>query len=196
MAFARIRYLNDLSFTSTRVIHTVTLPLDNACFMPRGTGHKWIKARPISTTMRYYHNVPALSLPDNMTEIYGNETGRFTPERARDINGPVLIYGSSVPIDIVDDAKTMFSLNDAYECSGQNDLHVESYDCSGAVNLSSSMQTNVPKPFCSTGKATHLNMPGGQWARDNKYIAEDMQNSHYSSIKLQPVDDKCNQEDE
>lgn len=54
-----------------------------------------------------------------------------------------------------------------------------SYDCQSAVNLNSSMQTNVPHPFSSRGKATHFNMPGGQWESKNKFISEDMQKSHY-----------------
>lgn len=59
------------------------------------------------------------------------------------------------------------------------DPRVASYDCQSAVNLNSSMQTNVPKPFCSRGKATHFNMPGGQWESNNKFISEDMRKAHY-----------------
>lgn len=59
------------------------------------------------------------------------------------------------------------------------DPRVGSYDCQSAVNLNSSMQSNVPQPFSSKGKATHFNMPGGQWECKNKFISEDMQKSHY-----------------
>lgn len=41
------------------------------------------------------------------------------------------------------------------------------------------MQTNVPEPYQSGTKSTHLNMPGGQWESGQKFIAEDMRSSHY-----------------
>lgn len=62
------------------------------------------------------------------------------------------------------------------------DPRVPSFDCVSAVNLNSSMQTNVPFPFSSKGKSTHLNMPGGQWESKNKFISEDLQKLHYINI--------------
>lgn len=45
------------------------------------------------------------------------------------------------------------------------------------------MQTNVPKPYGITGKApAHLNMPGGQWAQDEKYISGDLHTFHHSNL--------------
>lgn len=45
------------------------------------------------------------------------------------------------------------------------------------------MQTNVPKPYEISGKApVHLNMPGGQWAQDEKYISGDLHTFHHSNI--------------
>lgn len=38
------------------------------------------------------------------------------------------------------------------------DPHVDSYDCTGAVSLNSSMQSNVPSPFGGMHKFTHLNV--------------------------------------
>ncbi|OAD52186.1 hypothetical protein WN48_02751 [Eufriesea mexicana] len=135
------------------------------------------------SSLRRYPDAPTLPLPTNVSEIFANETGRFTPERARDIAAPVLLYGKN-------DCRSYFSkqLTKPATCSSSlencSDTHIDSYDCFGAVSLNSTMQSNVPKPFCSNGKSTHLNMPGGQWARDGKYIAEDMQKSHYRSIRL------------
>lgn len=81
--------------------------------------------------------------------------------------------------------RASFDVNNSNWISAvQQDSHVQSYDCFGAVSLNCSMQTNVPKPFNSTGKCTYLSMPGSQWARDGKYIAEDMQKSHF---KFQPL---------
>ncbi|KAG5324895.1 F210B protein, partial [Pseudoatta argentina] len=123
------------------------------------------------TSARYYPDPPTLTLPNNVCDIFANETGRFTPERARDI----ALYTENGDISV-----------STTNCSGfpkiRDDSHVDSYDCFGAVSLNGTMQTNVPKPFSSCGKSMHLNMPGGQWSRDDKYIAEDMQRSHYRKL--------------
>ncbi|XP_008555503.1 uncharacterized protein LOC103576866 isoform X2 [Microplitis demolitor] len=128
--------------------------------------------------VRNYPEAPKIPLPLNVSEIFGNETGRFTPERARDITAPVLslMSGPNGASNRLNSSRTW----GAFRCV---DSHVASYDCFGAVSLNSSMQTMVPKPFCSVGKSTYLNMPGGQWARDGKYIAQDMQKSHYAVLK-------------
>lgn len=67
----------------------------------------------------------------------------------------------------------------------QLDSRVDSYDCFNTVSLNSSMQTNVPKPFCATGRSTYLNMPGGQWGRDGKYLAEIMKKSIFTIAQMQ-----------
>jgi hypothetical protein len=67
----------------------------------------------------------------------------------------------------------------------QLDSHLDSYDCFGAISLSGSMQTNVPKPFLASGRSTYLNMPGGQWARVGKYLAEGMHRSHYAVYRVE-----------
>lgn len=115
--------------------------------------------------VRDYPEAPTLRLPTNVSEIFGNETCRFTQERIRDI------YSSSGVEQFSNSSNSAKMIN--------LDSHVASYDCFGTVSLNSSMQTNVPKPFNSSGKSNYLNMPGGQWAQDGKYIAEDMQKSHY-----------------
>ena len=133
-----------------------------------------------------------MSLPKNVSGIFANETGRFTPERARDITSPVLIYSCGNQQKISSGTAGSGAFFDSnWNRPIHQDSHVDSYDCFGAVSLYSSMQTNVPKPFNSTGKSTYLNMPGGQWARDEKYIAEDMQKSQYT-VKSQLLKDKKN----
>ena len=123
-----------------------------------------------------YPEAPTLPLPNNISEIFANETSRFTPERARDITAPVLLYSSSNHKQFSAGSKgsrASFDINNSnWTSTSPQDSHVESYDCFGAVSLYSSMQTSVPKPFNSTGKSTYLNMPGSQWSRDGKYIAE------------------------
>lgn len=129
------------------------------------------------TSVRRYPNPPQLDLPNNMRDIFGNETARFTPERARDIalyseNGGMAVTTNNTGFPRICD-----------------NGHVDSYDCFGAVSLRGTMQTNVPKPYFSHGthswvlRSTYLNMPGGQWTRDSKYIAEDMQKSHYRNLR-------------
>ncbi|XP_033227084.1 uncharacterized protein LOC117179422 isoform X2 [Belonocnema kinseyi] len=138
-----------------------------------------------------YPEAPPLPLPTNISEIFANETSRFTPERARDITTPVLLYSSSNHKQFAAGSKgsrASFDIdNSNWTSTSPQDSHVESYDCFGAVNLNSSMQTNVPKPFNSTGKCTYLNMPGGQWVRNGTYIADsqllerDNKNGHTSA---------------
>lgn len=111
-----------------------------------------------------YPEAKSLPLPRNVAAIMGVEIGQFSPQRARDITGPVLwATGRNPRIDTVADA-----------C-------LERYDCRGAVNLNASMQSNVPCPFEARGSAMymHLNMPGGQWEQGSKLLAEDMRRNHY-----------------
>lgn len=63
------------------------------------------------------------------------------------------------------------------------DPHVVSYDCTGAVSLNSSMQSNVPSPFGGMHKFTHLNMPGGQWEQSSKWMSHDLNSSHYMNLR-------------
>ncbi|XP_043523015.1 uncharacterized protein LOC122535500 isoform X3 [Frieseomelitta varia] len=136
------------------------------------------------TSVRRYPDPPALPLPANVSEIFANETGRFTPERARDIDAPVLLYGKNDDTSFFSNQLSKPTVACSSNLKNCSDMHVDSYDCFGAVSLNGTMQSNVPEPFCSNGKSMHLNMPGGQWARDEKYIAEDMQKSHYRIVRL------------
>ncbi|KAK9304966.1 hypothetical protein QLX08_003890 [Tetragonisca angustula] len=136
------------------------------------------------TSVRRYPDPPALPLPTNVSDIFANETGRFTPERARDIAAPVLLYGKNDDTSFFPNQLSKPTVACSSNLKNCSDMHVDSYDCFGAVSLNGTMQSNVPKPFCSNGKSMHLNMPGGQWARDGKYIAEDMQKSHYRIVRL------------
>ncbi|XP_052854715.1 protein FAM210B, mitochondrial isoform X2 [Drosophila gunungcola] len=45
------------------------------------------------------------------------------------------------------------------------------------------MQSNVPTPFGGFNKFSHLNMPGGQWSQEYKFISQNIQNSHYSALR-------------
>ncbi|XP_017887132.1 uncharacterized protein LOC108629165 [Ceratina calcarata] len=184
MALHRISNSSELLKALSRVSLTVNASLNEMQCTRHALLYQHRMKNLHVTSVRRYPDPPALPLPTNVSEIFANETGRFTPERARDIAAPVLLYSNN-------DRKSFYKteqLTKPAECTSSlkncNDTHVESYDCFGAVSLNGSMQSTVPKPFCSNGKSMYLNMPGGQWARDGKYIAEDMQKSHYRSIHL------------
>lgn len=118
------------------------------------------------------HEYPAaepLPLPIN---IDPTESTRFSPQRARDITSTAIATNIWNRVDI-----TMDTTND------HTDPHVSSYDCTGAVSLNSSMQSNVPSPFGGMHKFTHLNMPGGQWEQSSKWMSEDLNASHYMHLR-------------
>ena len=46
------------------------------------------------------------------------------------------------------------------------------------------MQTTVPHPFkTDSNNAAPLNMPGGQWAREDKYLSSDLHDHHATKLK-------------
>ncbi|XP_012256050.2 uncharacterized protein LOC105686064 isoform X1 [Athalia rosae] len=173
-------YLNVLQSTLARQNHTAVF-LGEVQKSNEGNQKKSLHA----SASKSYPSAPVIPLPRNMTQIFGNETGRFTPERARDITWPVLVHHTNAPTCSTKTEFQRFSFDDSMVKANRTELHTDSYDCMGAVSLNSSMQSNVPQPFSSDGKSMHLNMPGGQWGRDDKYIADDMQKSHYAKIKPQ-----------
>lgn len=103
------------------------------------------------------------------------ESTRFSPQRARDISSSAIATDMWHRFDITVDA--------THDQINQSDPHVNSYDCRGAVNLNSSMQSNVPSPFGGMHKFTHLNMPGGQWEQGIKWLSHDLNSSHYTTLR-------------
>lgn len=130
------------------------------------------------TAQLKYPQAKNIPLPNNIEAIMSVEIGQFSPQRSRDISGPVIFSKSH---DTFDRHQPTFSKS--------FNQFVESYDCKGVVSLSSSMQSNVPIPFNWKGNVMYLNMPGGQWEQGNKFISEDiMQNSYYHNVnKKKPV---------
>lgn len=119
-----------------------------------------------------YPAAERLPLPHN---IDPTESTRFSPNRARDITSSAIATDIWNRFDVTVDA--------TYDKINQSDLHVNSYDCNGAVNLNSSMQSNVPTPFGGMHKFTHLNMPGGQWEQGSKWLSHDLNSSHYTHLR-------------
>ncbi|XP_076325570.1 uncharacterized protein LOC143233327 isoform X2 [Tachypleus tridentatus] len=60
--------------------------------------------------------------------------------------------------------------------------HLEAYEHSGSVSLNSVMQSTVPQPFASSSSKSpsHINMPGGTWSREQKYLSGQRQSTHHS----------------
>lgn len=122
-----------------------------------------------------YPQAEILPLPVN---IDPSESMRFSPQRARDITSTAIstnIWNQRC-IDITIDSSN-------YDVKSDTDPHVNSYDCTGAVSLNSSMQSNVPSPFGGMHKFTHLNMPGGQWSQSSKWMSHDLHSSHYTNLR-------------
>lgn len=121
------------------------------------------------SAIQHYPQVEPLPLPPN---IDPTEMTRFSPQRARDINATAILshHASSFNrIDITIDTST--------------DRRADSYDCTGAVSLNSSMQSNVPSPFSGGNAFTHLNMPGAQWGQESKFMSNDLNASHYINLR-------------
>lgn len=118
-----------------------------------------------------------LPLPLNVDP---SEATVFSPQRARDITSTVISTNvwNQRTIDI-----TIDSTHDDAKLT--SDPHVGSYDCQNAVSLNSSMQSNVPSPFGGMHKFTHLNMPGGQWSQNNKWMSHGLNASHYINLRLE-----------
>lgn len=122
-----------------------------------------------------YPQAEPLALPLN---IDPTESHRFSPQRARELSSSAIstnIWNQRI-IDITIDSTQ-------YDIKSNADPHVESYDCRGAVNLSSAMQSNVPVPLGGMHKYSHLNMPGGQWSQSNKFLSHDLHSSHYTTLR-------------
>ncbi|CAD5117610.1 unnamed protein product [Dimorphilus gyrociliatus] len=60
--------------------------------------------------------------------------------------------------------------------------YTSAYRSQSNVNLYSTMQSNVPEPFCSSqkGNPTHLNMPGGGSHQREKFMYNKIQSTHPS----------------
>lgn len=122
-----------------------------------------------ATTTLKFPPAMALKLPTNV-DINATEVSRFSPQRERDISGPVI--------------NSCYKKQEAFgkiDITTQADPHTNKYDCRGAVSLNSSMQSNVPSPF--SGNHTHLNMPGSQWGQGHKYLSSNLQSAHYLTLR-------------
>uniref|UniRef100_A0A182NES9 RTR1-type domain-containing protein n=1 Tax=Anopheles dirus TaxID=7168 RepID=A0A182NES9_9DIPT len=142
------------------------------------------------SVQRSYPLAAALPLPPN---IDASETRRFSPLRSRDINATALLTHQSLAPSAAPTGGLIDVTVDMG--AGSVDPHVESYDCTGAVSLNSTMQSNVPSPFGGMHKFTHLNMPGGAWAQESKFLSHELNSSHYTNLRQEVRSDWSSYED-
>lgn len=133
---------------------------------------------------REYPQAAALPLPPN---IDPNESMRFSPLRNRDITGSAIIVHqeSSGGIDVTSEQRC----EPQAEKIELHDAHLESYDRSMPVNLSSIMQSLVPEPFSPPkgddvhGSSSYLSYPGGSWGQQTKYLSHELNANHYTQLR-------------
>ncbi|XP_077292209.1 uncharacterized protein LOC143915432 isoform X2 [Arctopsyche grandis] len=121
------------------------------------------------TAARALPQAAPLQLPENVQDINASEVGCFSPLRSRDISGSFISSQESWGTKNID-------------VTLDSDPHIGPYDCSGAVSLSSSMQSNVPSPF-GGGRQGFLGMPGSQWGQGYKYLSDHLHSSHYLNLR-------------
>ncbi|XP_005187339.1 uncharacterized protein LOC101898381 [Musca domestica] len=117
-----------------------------------------------------------LPVPNNIDVA---ETTRFSPRRNRDISATAILAHKQ-------SAASSSRLNSSQMLSGKKilyDLHTQSYDCFGTINLNSAMQSNVPTPCSGIDAVSHLNMPRGQLAQQCKFMSHNLQNSHHTTLR-------------
>lgn len=110
---------------------------------------------------REYPKAETLPLPPNVDP---NETTRFSPLRTRDITGSAITVH-----DIINDIDVTTEQRKEAPCEEKiiEDEHLRGYDRHSPINLSSSMQTQVPEPFSPPPNdllySSYLSFPGGSW---------------------------------
>jgi len=100
------------------------------------------------------------------------QKGKFSPKRARDHSSAQISAKSSKA---------------PQSASAAKNSHINKYDVSDTVSLSSVMQTNVPQPYNNKSskkdeRSGHLSFPGGGWAQSDKYVSADLQSNHHKKL--------------
>ncbi|XP_061388523.1 uncharacterized protein C18orf19 homolog A [Musca vetustissima] len=143
---------------------------------PISIANTGITAQRLFTTTKCVKYVTTLPVPSN---IDAAETTRFSPRRNRDISATaILAHKQSTASYTKHEGSQLLPDKNI----GQ-DIHIQSYDCFGTINLNSAMQSNVPIPCRGTDAVSHLNMPRGQLAQQSKFISHTLHNSHYLTLR-------------
>jgi len=127
---------------------------------------------------RDYPMAEQLPLPPNVDIA---ETSRFSPLRNRDITSSAIsVHNEMNGIDVTLDQIGSEAKSESAEI---NDPHLNHYDCNSVVNLCSIMQSTVPEPYGGNHKFSHLNMPGGSWCQQTKYLSHELNSAHYTQLR-------------
>lgn len=129
-----------------------------------------------------YPQAEQLPLPPN---IDANEATRFSPFRSRDITSSAITVHEKIneAIDVTSEQIREVA------CDEQKieDAHLRSYDKHSPINLSSTMQTQVPEPFVPPPNdllySSYLSFPGGSWGQQTKYLSHELNAAHYTELR-------------
>lgn len=121
-----------------------------------------------------------LPLPNN---IDPSESTRFSPQRSRDISAAAIVSHELNLAKAIDITVDNSYVSAPKQTTTYIDPHLRSYDSNGAVSMSAVMQSSVPDPFGGMHKFTHLNMPGGQWSQEGKFMSQSLHDSHYTNLR-------------
>jgi Protein of unknown function (DUF1279) len=69
------------------------------------------------------------------------------------------------------------------ESVGFADPRLETYDPQTSCSTACHMQSTVPEPFGGNNKFSHLNMPGGSWGQQTKYLSHELNSAHYTQLR-------------
>lgn len=105
------------------------------------------------------------------------ETSRFSPLRNRDITASAIAVQDHIDITL-DQTKADLASSMTYE-----DPHVSLYDAHSPLSTGAVMQSTVPEPYGGNRKFTNLNMPGGSWGLQTKYLSHELNSSHYTQLR-------------
>lgn len=109
---------------------------------------------------------------------------RFSPLRNRDITASAMtVHQEITDFDVTLEQK----FEPQAEVLELTNAHLDIYDRSQPVNLSSQMQSLVPEPFSppkdDLHRSSHLSFPGGSWGQQTKYLSHELNSNHYTSLR-------------
>lgn len=125
---------------------------------------------------RDYPKAEILPIPPNLDVT---ETARFSPLRNRDLTSSAMsVHHKTIGIDVtLEQSKPEVQAEIKFD-----DPHLGSYDRT-TVNLGAVMQSTVPEPYGGNHKFSHLNMPGGNWSQQTKYLSYELNSNHYTQLR-------------
>lgn len=135
------------------------------------------------------------SLPSNVEEIAAKEKVAFSSNRHRDLSQGVVqsqtasVFGMSAMNNQMSQLEGFGEVQEKVSGINQQQSgdcsHLDNYDSHGAINLNAAMRVNIPQPFAPVidkALTPNLSMPAGPNGQQNKYVANDMQETLHSGF--------------